>query len=210
MIAFKRRIFLIVTIVLLSIFFAVMCVNFYSLYNRNSILFNNISDLQNTIYDRENEIKQLKEDEEILKKMYSDTNYKLFFGEWVVTKILAENYRFGAKENAEDLIGTIFYYDFNQIKRNDEITSDMPIYHYYVIPKNNKRFLQYMPLPSELGIEGEFSLFVETKTKNVFIEGISFYVKDDETLILYQNGVFYEMKRKSYKEENISENYEHI
>lgn len=32
----------------------------------------------------------------------------------------------------------------------------MPIYHYYVLPQNNKRFFAYMPLPSELRSESTF------------------------------------------------------
>lgn len=210
MIQLKKGKYLIAIFVLLCICFIAACINNYLLFSKNSTLKNNLSELQTRVNDKEDEIKQLKENEEILKRTYSDTNYKLFFGEWVVTRILAENYRFGAEENAKELIGTIFYYDFNLIKQNNKITSDMPIYQYHVIPKNNKRFLPYMPLPSQLGIEGEFSLFVETKTKNISTKGTSFYVKDDKTLILFENGAFYEMKRKGYKEENISENYEHI
>lgn len=139
-----------------------------------------------------------------------DTRYKLFFGEWEVTKIIAEHQRFGGDENAEDLLGTVFYYNHDIMKKDDLIISNAPIYRYYVLPASNARFLQGMPLPSEIGINGDFWVYIEIKTEDIFQEGTSFYIKDDETLIFYDNNVFYEVKRKSYIEQDISVEYEHI
>ena len=204
-----RKKYLVTGIIFTSILITFACIKYYT---SNKQFNDTINTLQTVVNEQDDQIKELQENAGKDKRKILDTNYKLFFGEWIVTKIVGEDERCGKGENAESMLGTVFYYDYDVIKQNGEIISNNPMYKYFVLPKSNREFLYPMPTAFELGIEGEFHLYVETYTEDVFIEGTSFYVKDDNTLVLFseREKAFYEMKRKSYIRENISENYSHI
>lgn len=232
MVSFNKMWFYKTIIVLVACMIIIgMSLNTYLLYNKMAELKMDLSEMQtrsnqngvtieqltsnekllrSMILEKDNRIVQLKENEEILKRSTIDANYKLFFGEWEVTRLLAKDTRHSSYNSTIDLIGTVFYFDHNLIKYNDEIANKSPFYSYYVIPEANKNFLPSIPPPSALGIEGDFSLYIEVEEGLASFGYISFYVKDDTTLILFENESFYEMKRKSFIRENISESYEHI
>lgn len=145
---------------------------------------------------------------------YCDTNYKLFFGEWKVGKIIGENQEQGADENADALIGMTYFYSDGGIREGkmssigdgDYVVARQE-YHYYLVPKDSDNLFPNMPSPDELGIEGEYVIFVSVifSDNSVYssdamstFKGGNFYVKDNDTLILYANNVFYEMNRISY------------
>lgn len=142
-----------------------------------------------------------------LKLRAIDGSYKLYFGEWKVEKILCENERFGADEDAQDLMGSTFYYSVDEVKKDGVIIGNNPSYKCYIIPKNEYKYLANMATPEELGISGDFTVYVHILADEIVTTGSSFYIKDDNTLILYENNAFYEMKRISYISDNVESNY---
>lgn len=161
------------------------------------LLINKINDISGQITEENDSFTKTKAQldlaEGILYGYTKDTNYKMFFGEWEVTKAI----NITSTENDNNIIGDMFYYDYDVIKRNSEIITETPIYMYYIIPEEDSNPFYEQPSPKELGINGPYS--VRIKVNNDYFDGAEFYVKDDQTLILITlNGAFYEMKRIKY------------
>lgn len=148
--------------------------------------------------------KQLFDMKDIIKNhdgvFYLDSNYKLFWGTWKVTKIIGENSKYGADANAQDLIGVEYQLEEQIISVSNLKHSDFPVYQYYVVDndatsvKENIPILTEMPSPKDLGMSGDFVIFVNVLSNWQKEFELNFYVKDSETLILFANNAFYEMK----------------
>lgn len=131
---------------------------------------------------------------------YCDSNYKIFWGRWKITKIIGENIKYGADKDANNLIGVEYQLEEQIISVSNAIYSDFPVYQYYVVDndtisvKENIPILIDMPTPKDLGLNGDFVIFVSVLSRWQQDFELNFYIKDSETLILYANNAFYEMK----------------
>lgn len=130
--------------------------------------------------------------------------YKMFYGEWEVTRLLVRNVHI---DTPEDLVGRTVYYDYTAMK-NDGI--DIPgtvIYMVEIYPQPGHSHFYYTASPQDMGIGGDYFVdvtvepqFLHNEINGKRIIGDSFLIKDDQTLILSYDNCFYEMKRKSYIE----------
>lgn len=131
---------------------------------------------------------------------YCDSNYKLFWGRWKVTKIIGENSKYGADKDADALIGVEYQLEEQIISISNAMYSDFPVYQYYVVANDAKSvkedipILADMPTPENLDLSGDFVIFVSVLSRWQQDFELNFYIKDSETLILYANNAFYEMK----------------
>ena len=138
-----------------------------------------------------------------------DSNFKLFWGKWKVTKVMGEHVfderafewytSFDTDNEAEKLIGTVYEFTDSNISIDTEIIAEKIMYKYYVIPKKNfsskDMFLMEYSAPEDFGLNGNFFLLVEAISKEQKYFCTEFYVKDNDTLILISDNIYYEMKR---------------
>ena len=145
-----------------------------------------------------------------------DYEYKLFYGEWEVKEFInftasipKSTTEEGRETQYPDIIGTKIYYNRDTIMNDDKIVCKSPIYSIGVIPvlENEQLFLgKHSMSIKELGIKGEYFNFVtvicEDYIDNVSNEivGISFYIVDNNTLILEYNACEFIMKRTAFIE----------
>jgi hypothetical protein len=131
-----------------------------------------------------------------------DAFYKMFFGEWRIEKIVAENLRFGKEDGADELIGRTVYYDADIFKNDDVVCSSEPDYWLTVIPPDKGLYHPYFPAFEDLGFEGSYVAIVHVFNISLYLGephyGGVVFVKDDSTLILYSMEAMYETKRVSY------------
>ncbi|MHB8131615.1 MAG: hypothetical protein ACYDEX_21750 [Mobilitalea sp.] len=141
-------------------------------------------------------------------KATRDGGYKMFYGEWEVTKIVGVDIRYPNypidMERAESLIGRRVSYTYQSFKLEDVEMLKDPIYTIEILPvEKNKSYIGGMPTLEEIGITGNYFAFISIHNVNDLLgdmDGTEFYVKDDNTLILFERDVYYELKRISYIE----------
>lgn len=127
----------------------------------------------------------------------TDTGYKIFYGEWEATQKIGENYRFGGKD-ISDIIGTKLFFDgwnCNYYFNGEEVNINYPEYKITIIPLNeNTTYIPYMPTLNEMGIKGNYvTIFTIVGGEDTY-----FFIKDDETLIMFYKDTYVELKRKNY------------
>lgn len=135
-----------------------------------------------------------------------DTEYKMFYGEWEVAEVLGRHQKEPLEmEIAEELIGnSIAFYREEILIDGIQVVKD-PGYHFTIIPViPDKKYIRYMPSLKEIGITGNYFIYVYIY--NVFDQtgdlfGAEFYIKDDQTLVMFYQEVYYELKRISYIED---------
>lgn len=135
-----------------------------------------------------------------------DTEYKLFYGEWKVNKILGKHLTLSVEtEIAEKILGKRITYSIDSVKNDDIEKVINPNYNYAIVPiTQNKTYVEKMPSLQQLGIDGEYFVYVyvyNTTGQGDDILGTEFYIKDDSTLVMLYNDVYYELKRISYIED---------
>lgn len=148
------------------------------------------------------------------KRQIVDSEYKLFYGEWEIKECInftASVPNSTAEEGKEsqypDIIGTKIYFNRDKILNNDKIVCTSPIYTIGIIPVLEKEQLflgKHSMSIKGLGIEGEYFNFVTILDENNIdfvsdeIIGNTFYVVDNNTLVLEYNACEFIMKRTSF------------
>ncbi|MHB8131830.1 MAG: hypothetical protein ACYDEX_22890, partial [Mobilitalea sp.] len=126
--------------------------------------------------------------------------YKMFYGEWEIAKIVGLDIRYPNypidMEWAKSLIGRRVSYTYESFKIDDvEILKD-PVYTIVISPvMENKSYIGGMPTLEEIGITGNYFAFIYIYNVHDFsgdLDGREFYVKDDNTLVLFERAVYYE------------------
>ena len=135
------------------------------------------------------------------KSITRDFEYKMFYGEWKVTKIVGQPpgrlYKY-YKEIAENFLNQTVSYTFDSIKINGIEKVKNPEYFIRLIPVTpNNAFINGWPSLDEIGITGNYFAFVRVNNADGD-SPTTFYIKDDSTLILFENNAYYELKRLSY------------
>jgi len=138
-----------------------------------------------------------------------DNEYKLFYGTWTVNKVICGKQIRGITFDIIDVkkfIGFKIKYSNYSIEVNGQKKVDNPNYCIAVVP--NQQNITYIPgLPSfgELGFTGPYVSFVTANHSEDLINEpfkfTQFYIKDDNTLILFDGGYLYELKRISHLED---------
>lgn len=138
---------------------------------------------------------------------YKDTEYKMFYGEWEVSKIIGEHKTLPVDiEEAKTNIGKRITYQQDKIIYEGQEERKDPLYNYSIIPVKNpiRSYILKMPTLEEIGIKGEYFVFVWIRSPMELkgFLGNEFYIKDDNTLIVSYYDVYYELKRISYIEDH--------
>lgn len=128
---------------------------------------------------------------------YIDADYKLFFGEWKIEKIIASG-RGGPDENAEELIDRTLKYDYNLFCNDSSIISEEPYYRIGLLPTDIPPYIRFFPTFKELGIAGPYVAIVTVKVDDLDSFGGYFFVKDDSTILLVERNAIYEVNRTAY------------
>jgi hypothetical protein len=136
----------------------------------------------------------------------SDTQYKIFFGQWEVTKVVYARPGMNL-EKAEAYIGMKISFTRDAIKIEGQNEILKPQYSIAIIPIFNLKdsYVNKMPTLGDIGINGEYFVYVYISTDNLIekfhVPGNEFYIKDDDTLIALFEDMYYEIKRISYIED---------
>ena len=139
------------------------------------------------------------ENESAEKDPFIDKSYKLFYGEWEITEIYAEHERLGAQWDAEELIGTKIYMDYEKIEINGKTEVIDPEYRISILPTSIEYYIPYMPTLEELGIQGDYFIHVRVSLEiTPPLWGLHFHVKDDNTLYLFYNDACYKVERTKH------------
>jgi hypothetical protein len=147
---------------------------------------------------------EVTEDTEDPRLMFYDREYKLFFGEWKVEKIIGQHYEPSCTmEAAEEIIGKRISYSVDSIKNDGIEVVKMPVYNYHILPVSpDKSYVEKMPTLQEIGISGNYFVYVYADysiiDQGFDAIGNEFYIKDDTTLIMLEWDYYYELKRVSY------------
>ncbi|MDP4176812.1 MAG: hypothetical protein Q8900_00540 [Bacillota bacterium] len=133
-----------------------------------------------------------------------DSLYKMFYGKWKVNKVLAVDVRIGPSKDYKDIIGKTIEYSYNNIKIDDIEMLNNPEYDFILAPTEpNTCVIETLPSISELGIQGKYFAAVDVANRfnssEVMIGG-QFYIKDNLTLIMFDNYAYYELTRISNDE----------
>lgn len=128
-----------------------------------------------------------------------DYFYKMFYGKWEITEIISVDPRFGVSEASKRLIGQTIEYSFDNIKINEKVELENPIFYTALVPTEpDFTLIENLPSVGMLGIEGDYFAYVHIGNwfdgDKPFI-GTNFFVKDDSTLILIEYNTYFEMKR---------------
>lgn len=126
---------------------------------------------------------------------------EIFFGKWIVDRvIISGKLRKRNKNNIQNILGKRLVYSLNEARFDDKICSN-PTYKKSkiineAISDNNVTF-------NDLGITSKYAILVEVLTNNTgedlwLSSGNLFLVKNSNTLILIDRGVFFEVKRVKF------------
>lgn len=191
------------------IFLIVLCITFFTSIMCGSLYYSSQRELQALEEEINSIITNSYFPNSPLYSYTKDSNFKLFWGKWKVTKVIGEcvfdnqacewNISFEINRDPEISIGTIYEFTDSNININGEKITEKIMYDYYVIPEGDfsskDMFLMEYPEPEDLGLSGEFFLLIKAVSKESQSYCISFFVKDSDTLILISNDVCYEMTR---------------
>lgn len=136
-----------------------------------------------------------------LKLTTQSGQYVLFLGEWVVEDLLYQGKMSDPNWDIEKPIGVRLYFEDDKILENDELAIENAEYVISILPKTDISFIQKMPNQEEMGIYGEYINFVDCighHTGNSIIQDYGFFVKDDDTLILFTMNSLFELKRLNH------------
>ena len=130
--------------------------------------------------------------------------YLAIYGEWEVSKIVAHcDDVCMNKQEINKLIGTDIKIDENWVKINGKIVAKNYETKIDVIPilSENQIYIEGYPTLNELGIKEEYFVYIEIMScdeEEVYTEPFSkFYVKDETTLIVEEQGYYLELKKVS-------------
>lgn len=161
-----------------------------------------ISEDSSTTEEEDNKDTEIRNNDAVSEKsLFVDNSYKIYYGEWIVKEICGEHERLGKQENAEELIGSKIYFDVDEIRINDVIAITNPEYRISILPSTIDYYIPNMPSHKDLGVKGEFFMFVSVytgETSNPLLISADFYIKDDKTLILVSNDAYYTLERVDY------------
>lgn len=135
---------------------------------------------------------------DIRKARYENMNYKLFYGEWVVESLMAESEKIEAVDT-KAMLGRTISFDTAMFRfkkdTKGEVTIENPYYAFEIIPQNEHSFIKGMPDQKEIGLTGEFYTFVMV---DQLPEKTGFFIRDDNSLIMYYKNGYYKLKRMSH------------
>lgn len=133
------------------------------------------------------------------KTKYAKDRYKMYYGEWNVKCLIGEN-QIEKPEKSENIIGANLLLDYGEFEINTvkggQLAIKDPYYTTYIIPKNEEPFIKGMPGQREIGLIGDYFTFLQVDS---FPEKVGFFIKDDETLIMFYRNSYYELERQKYK-----------
>lgn len=150
-------------------------------------------------------------------QIYNNPRYTLFYGEWEVTEfIYADSVPVnGIKYTESELqkVKSNFLKD-NKIKKikftpdniiiNGSEKINNIIYNVVIFPANDSYKIHFTMTLKDIGLtenKSSYYVFVKMVTKNDFLlEANSFFIKDDNTIILYKDSYCIEYTRISYDE----------
>lgn len=107
------------------------------------------------------------------------------------------------EEGAERNIGKKVTYLPDTISIDNNVIIKNPRYDIAVVPviDTDRSYIEKMPTLKDLGIKGEYFVYVVVPSDRLdHLFGEDFYVKDNETLIVSYEDVYYELKRISFYE----------
>ncbi|MGG4143826.1 hypothetical protein ABEW34_11880 [Paenibacillus algorifonticola] len=146
---------------------------------------------------------------------FNDTAYKLFYGEWEISKVAGTDERFPPDlDVVQQEVGKKIIYSEDKVILDGKEIIENPNYSIAIIPVRDPRrqYIAYMPPLNEIGINGDYFVFVHVLNSvgNYVTDiGTMFYIKDDNTLIMYDDGgTYFEMKRIAHiKDAELGERY---
>ncbi len=125
--------------------------------------------------------------------------YKLFYGEWIITKRIGINQK-EPVQDIDEMIGKKFVFTDGRVNAycyGREVQVDYPEYTIKIIPvEENSTYFLHMPTMGELGITNNYIvIFTIKKESDNGMYDIVFIIKDDETLIMFYKDSYLELKR---------------
>jgi hypothetical protein len=129
-----------------------------------------------------------------------DLDQALYFGEWVINKVLAYGVGTYSSEDAESLIGKSLSFTEDQANFfTDELTdiekiAKNPVYTETISSESDFIVNYRMPFDN-LGIEADSITEINVSDSDGHV--CTFFVKDDNTLILVGGGTYFELVKKS-------------
>ena len=130
-------------------------------------------------------------------KLNTDRGYKMLYGEWVLTKAVGYNYRTD-ESDVSDVIGKHFSFSAWEsyfVYRNEEVHITYPKYIITTIPiDESTTYFYYMPSLKEMGLKGTYAT-IFCVSGNGCGYNLYFIIKDDDTMLMFYNDCYIEMKR---------------
>ena len=159
-------------------------------------------------------VNYIEEDTTMLDKRDGGYVYLPTYGEWEVNKILAKsNNACISKKEISKLIGTHIKMDRNWMMTNGQIVAKYYKTKIDIIPilSRTQTHMKGHPELSKLGITGDYFVFIEVISAEgelFYREPLrKFYIKDEDTIIVEEQGYYLELKRIS-QPDNLNYFYE--
>lgn len=147
-----------------------------------------------------------------------DASYKMFFGEWEIVDIIpGRNPHLEVQEDLSAFLGTRLFYDVKDFKINGEEISNNIYYEVAIVPVenidlyfNNRRTV-FKDINDIISLDQDCFIHINVTYEDCLFQpvGNSFYIKDQDTIILeiLFNDCFYYLKCKRIA---YLEDYEYI
>ncbi|MBZ9693446.1 MULTISPECIES: hypothetical protein [unclassified Clostridium] len=165
---------------------------------KNSTSNNSSSSNNNTVSNRNESTSTKKDSQDITKEVSNDKNEESFYGNWVIKEVVGYSKVSGGSDPSS-VINTKMSFSGDSATFGETYWKNPQ----YIINNENKEDLEYDYRTnfSKLGINKDSIVNVRVEGEKPNFQR-NFFIKDDNTLIYCDEGVFYDVKRISSADKN--------
>ncbi|WP_252236976.1 hypothetical protein [Clostridium sp. CH2] len=165
---------------------------------KNSTSNNSTSSTNNTVSNRNESTSTKKDSQDVTKKVSNDKNEESFYGNWVIKEVVGYSKVSGGSDPSS-VINTKMSFSGDSATFGETYWKNPQ----YIINNENKEDLEYDYRTnfSKLGINKDSIVNVRVEGEKPNFQR-NFFIKDDNTLIYCDEGVFYDVKRISSADKN--------
>ncbi|WP_252224774.1 MULTISPECIES: hypothetical protein [unclassified Clostridium] len=165
---------------------------------KNSTSNNSTSSTNNTASNRNESTSTKKDSQDVTKKVSNDKNEESFYGNWVIKEVVGYSKVSGGSDPSS-VINTKMSFSGDSATFGETYWKNPQ----YIINNENKEDLEYDYRTnfSKLGINKDSIVNVRVEGEKPNFQR-NFFIKDDNTLIYCDEGVFYDVKRISSADKN--------
>ncbi|WP_252231526.1 MULTISPECIES: hypothetical protein [unclassified Clostridium] len=165
---------------------------------KNSTSNNSTSSTNNTVSNSNESTSTKKDSQDVTKKVSNDKNEESFYGNWVIKEVVGYSKVSGGSDPSS-VINTKMSFSGDSATFGETYWKNPQ----YIINNENKEDLEYDYRTnfSKLGINKDSIVNVRVEGEKPNFQR-NFFIKDDNTLIYCDEGVFYDVKRISSADKN--------